>query len=104
MTFNLRVFWGGESAPQGRQKYVRLLHSSSATWAERLSLKGVNIEQYAPQACPTSNLGGAPVLLLHSRKDIKGWQTMVLNPFFCLCLLHWISNLEKGIKKVVIDL
>ena len=48
MTFNLRVFWGGESAPQAYQQYAGLLHSSSASWAEHLSLKGVNIEQLDP--------------------------------------------------------
>ena len=63
-----------------------------------LSLKGVNIEQYAPQACPMSNLGGAPVLLLHSRKDIKGWQTMVLNPFSVFVCYIGYQVMRKGKK------
>ena len=42
VTFNLRVFWGGESVLQACQQYARLLQSTSTSWAEHLSFKGVN--------------------------------------------------------------
>ena len=42
MTFNLRVFWGGESVLQAGQQYARILLSTSTSWGKRLSPEGVN--------------------------------------------------------------
>ena len=117
MTFNLRVFWGGESAPQACQQYARLLHSSSASWAEHLSLEGVNnmslkhqarptwaerlsgvgILQYVPQACRVKQLGRNVVYYFAFLHRHQGLADGGVKLFRYFCLLHCIAKIERHI-------
>ena len=66
--------------------YGRFHSQTLKDMATQLLIKyksGGLVTQYVPLARPTSNLGGAPVLLLHSRKDIKVWQTNPFSVFVC---------------------